>query len=242
MIDVLIVEDDAPGAEALAGYIERVPGFSLAGHARSGGDALRRMAAGQVDLVLLDIYLPDITGLEVLRRLRGSGNTVDVMAVTRARDLAVVHAAVSYGVAQYLVKPFTFQGVRTRLERYATYRAKTGQGLLLAQSDIDRLMGGLRAADAGGGLPKQISRESLEAVVAALHAPDESRGVSAIELAQALGTSRVTARRYLEYLFEAGLVAREPRYVEAAGRPELEYTWLTDRHSPADPHARTELR
>jgi response regulator of citrate/malate metabolism len=228
VIAVLIVEDDLPSAEALTEYIGRLPGFTLAGHARNGVDGLRRVAAGHVDLVLLDIYLPDITGLEVLRRLRGAGDTVDVVAVTRARDLAVIQAAVSYGVAHYLVKPFTFNSVRQRLERYEAYRAKkTDQAFLLAQADIDELLGGLRAADAGGGLPKLISRDSLRAVVARLNAQGENRGTSASELAGVLGTSRVTARRYLEYLVNAGLVRRGARYREA-GRPQVEYTWLQD--------------
>jgi response regulator of citrate/malate metabolism len=234
VIDVLIVEDDPPGAEALAEYIERLPNFAFAGHARTGADGLHRVAMGHVDLVLLDIYLPDMTGLEVLRRLRGGGNTVDVIAVTRARDLAVVQAAVSYGVAQYLVKPFTFQGVRRRLERYEAYRAKRmAPELLLAQADIDTLVGGLRAADASGGLPKRISRESLQAVVTTLNVQGGAHGVSAAELAHVLGTSRVTARRYLEYLLEAGLVGREARYGET-GRPELEYTWLLHRDAASE--------
>ena len=103
MIGVLIVEDDLPAAEALAEYIDRLSSFTVAGHARTGVEALRRAAADHVHLVLLDIYLPDISGLEVLRRLRGSGNTVDVVVVTRARDLSVIEAAVSYGVGLYLV-------------------------------------------------------------------------------------------------------------------------------------------
>jgi response regulator of citrate/malate metabolism len=242
VIDVLIVEDDLPSAEALAEYIDRLPGFALAGHARNGVDGLRRLAAGHVDLVLLDIYLPDITGLQVLRRLRGAGNTVDVVAVTRARDLAVVQAAVSYGVAQYLVKPFTFNSVRQRLERYEAFRAKkTEQAFLLAQTDIDTLLGRLRDAGDAGGLPKRISRESLHAVVATLNVPGEARGTSASELAGVLGTSRVTARRYLEYLVDAGLVRRRARYREA-GRPELEYTWLQDHDAASEPTTRPELR
>jgi response regulator of citrate/malate metabolism len=241
VIDVLIVEDDPPAAEALAQYIDRLPGFTFAGQARTGADGLRRVATGHIDLVLLDIYLPDMTGLEVLRRLRGGGNTIDVMAVTHVRDLAVVQAAVSYGVAQYLVKPFTFQGVRRRLERYEAYRAKrTHQAFPLAQADIDKLLGGLRDAADTGGLPKQISRESLHAVVATLNAQGEARGVSATELAHVLGASRVTARRYLEYLVDAGLVVREARYGET-GRPELQYMWQPDRARDLDPRGGSEL-
>ena len=122
-IRVLIVEDEPAAAEALVLHVGRVPGFGVAGHVSTGADALRRVVAGGVDLVLLDIYLPDMSGLEVLRRLRAAGLTVDVVATTRARDLSVVQAAVSFGVTQYLVKPFTSAAVRQKLDRYAAYRA-----------------------------------------------------------------------------------------------------------------------
>lgn len=227
MIDVLIVEDDRFSAEALAEYIGRLAGFTVVGHARTGVAGLQRLAVEHVDLVMLDIYLPDMSGLDVLRRLRGGGNTVDVVAVTRARDLAVVQAAVAFGVAHYLVKPFTFANVRARLERYQAYRTqRTSQGLLLAQRDVDELLGRLRETGESV-LPKGISRESLHAVVAAVKSRAALGGVSAAELAHILGVSRVTARRYLEYLVETGLAHRRARY-HGTGRPEFEYTWPLD--------------
>ncbi len=248
-IRVLIVEDEPTAAEALALHVGRVPGFGVVGHVRTGGDALRRTAAGGVDLVLLDIYLPDMSGLEVLRRLRAAGHTVDVIATTRARDLSVVQAAVSFGVTQYLVKPFTSVAVRQKLDRYSAYRASlAGTGLPVAQEEIDSLFGALRETAEATGLPKGISHASLQTVVAALRtalerdatgahpAVDEAVGArSAAELAGALGMSRVTTRRYLEYLVDAGLAGRQARY-GGAGRPEFEYRWLPDphRHRPPD--------
>ena len=251
-IRVLIVEDDPTAAEALALHVGRVPGFGVVGHVRTGGEALRRAAAGGLDLVLLDIYLPDMSGLEVLRRLRAAGHTVDVVATTRARDLSVVQAAVSFGVTQYLVKPFTSAAVRQKLQRYAAYRASlAGSGLPVAQGEIDNLFGALRETAEPAGLPKGISPESLQAVVAALrtalehdavgaHPPVDDEGVgarSAAELAGALGMSRVTTRRYLEYLVDAGLARRQARY-GGAGRPELEYRWLPDPHHNRPPDLR----
>src|SRR5689334_21316568 len=103
MIRSLVVEDEVVAAEALVQYIERLPGFEVAGQVSTGGEALQRLATEAIDLVLLDIYLPDISGLELLRRVRGAGNTVDIIAITRSRDLAVMQAAVSFGVVQYLV-------------------------------------------------------------------------------------------------------------------------------------------
>jgi response regulator of citrate/malate metabolism len=250
VIRVLIVEDEPTAAGALALHVGRVPGFGVVGHVRTGADALRRVAAGGVELVLLDIYLPDMSGLEVLRRLRAAGHTVDVIATTRARDLSVVQAAVSFGVTQYLVKPFTSAAVRQKLERYAAYRASLGAGAPVAQGEIDNLFGALRQTAEATGLPKCISQESLQTVVAALrtaleqdargaHPPvDEGVGArSAAELAVALGMSRVTIRRYLEYLVDAGLARRQARY-GGAGRPEFEYVWLPDPHRNRPPDLR----
>ena len=246
VIAVLIVEDEPTAAEALALHVGRVPGFAVVGHVRTGGDALRRVAAGsgddRVDLVLLDIHLPDMSGLEVLRRLRAAGHTVDVVATTRARDLSVVQAAVSFGVTQYLLKPFTAAAVRRKLERHSAYRASLlGAGLPVAQDEIDDLFGALRETTETTGLPKGISPESLQTVVAALrtalehdatgaHPVDGAGGDgvgarSAAELAGVLGMSRVTTRRYLEYLVDAGLARRQARY-GGTGRPELEYRWV----------------
>ena len=217
----------------------------------TGAEALRRAVTGGVDLVLLDIYLPDMSGLEVLRRLRAAGRTVDVIATTRARDLSVVQAAVSFGVTQYLVKPFTFGAVRQKLERHAAYRTSlSGAPVLVAQGEIDNLFGALRDRVEASGLPKGVGRESLQAVVAALrtaleqdatgnHPVDDEAvgGRSAAEIARQLGMSRVTTRRYLEYLVDAGLAQRQARY-GGAGRPELEYRWLPDPHHNRPPDLR----
>ena len=252
MINVLILEDEPTAAQALALYVKRVPGFAVASHVRTGADALRRAATGGIDLVLLDIYLPDMSGLEVLRRLRAAGRTVDVIATTRARDLSVVQAAVSFGVTQYLVKPFTSGAVRQKLDRYSAYRATvTGAELPVAQDEIDSLFGALRESVETSGLPKGVTRESLQAVIATLrraleedatgpHPADDEAigGRSAIEVARILGMSRVTTRRYLEYLVDAGLAQRQARYGGGAGRPELEYRWLPDPHHHRPPDLR----
>jgi response regulator of citrate/malate metabolism len=252
-IRVLIVEDEPTAAEALALHVGRVPGFGVAGHVRTGIDALRRAAKGGVDLLLLDIYLPDMSGLEVLRRLRSAGHTVDVIATTRARDLSVVQAAVSLGVTQYLVKPFTSAAVRQKLERHSAYRTSlAASGLPVAQDEIDSLLGVLRQGTEATGLPKGISPESLQTVVAALRTAleddatgphpagdlDDAVGArSAAELAGTLGMSRVTTRRYLEYLVDAGLARRQARY-GGTGRPEFEYAWLPDPHHHRPPDLR----
>jgi response regulator of citrate/malate metabolism len=163
-----------------------------------------------------------------------------------------VQAAVSFGVTQYLVKPFTSAAVRQKLERHAAYRASLAeQDLPVAQGEIDNLFGALREAAESAGLPKGISRESLQTVVASLrtalerdargtHPEDEDEvgARSAAEVARELGMSRVTTRRYLEYLVDAGLARRQARYGGGTGRPELEYRYLPDPHHNRPPDLR----
>ncbi len=222
---MLVVEDDPVAAQAHRAYVERVPGFVVRAVAGDGASALRALTAqgadGPVDLVLLDMHLPDLHGLEVVRAMRAAGHRADVIAVTSARDLEVVRAAVSLGVVQYLLKPFAFAALRDKLERYADYRSRLRGALASGQHEVDGVLASLRGQDATS-LPKGMSRQSLDAVVAVLRAGD--RALSSAEVAAAVGASRVTARRYLEHLADVDLVGRRSRY-GAAGRPEVEYRW-----------------
>ncbi|GAB3841538.1 response regulator [Dactylosporangium cerinum] len=222
MIQVLVVEDEPIAADAHVVYVGRVPGFAVAGRAGTGADALRLLSRVPVDLVLLDMHLPDLHGLEVVRAMRAAGHRADVIAVTSARDLAVVRAAVSQGIVQYLLKPFVFATLRDKLERYHDYRRQVlDAGSVSDQHEVDRLLATLRSPDPVN-LPKGMSQESLDAVSASLRGA--AAGRSAAEVAAVLGASRVTARRYLEHLAEVGLASRHARYGNA-GRPEVEYRW-----------------
>ncbi|WP_157245273.1 response regulator [Nonomuraea typhae] len=215
MISVLVVEDEEITAEANRIYVERVPGFTVAGVVRSGGEALRFLRGTPVDLILLDLYLPDMHGLEVCRAVRAGGLMCDVIAVTSARDLAMVRSAVSLGISQYLLKPFTFSALQEKLKRYARFREDAGQ--IIGQGDVDRVLGTLRGSSS---LPKGMQQDTLDAIAAKLRSAEA--GMSAQAVGSATGMSRVTARRYLEYLVEIGSAVRLPQY-GAVGRPELLY-------------------
>lgn len=223
-IGVLVVEDEPVAADAHVAYVERVRGFAVRGKAPDGAAAIRLLGdpSSRIDLVLLDMYLPDMHGLEVVRAMRTAGHRADVIAVTSARDLEVVRAAVSQGIVHYLLKPFTFAALRDKLERYAAYRLQIAGDVAISQHEVDRVLATLRGSDSGS-LPKGLSPESLDAVVLILRPSSES--LSATEVAEAVGTSRVTARRYLEYLANSALVVRRSRY-GSAGRPEVEYHWV----------------
>ncbi|WP_067797214.1 response regulator [Actinomadura formosensis] len=220
MIRVLVVEDDPVAAEAHRVYVERVAGFTVAGVVHSGADALRFCERTLVDVVLLDFYLPDTHGLTVCRALRAGGRDVDVIAVTSARDLAVIRSAVSVGVVQYLLKPFTFASLRDKLVSYARFREQTvGTGEVSGQADVDGMLATLRTPDRRV-LPKGMSEETLQAVTDVL--ARASDGLSAAAAADLTGVSRVTARRYLEYLAKSGLARRKPHYGQV-GRPEVRF-------------------
>ena len=222
-IGVLIVEDEPIAANAHRTYLERVPGFVVRGVAHDGAGAIRQLGdpSSGIDLVLLDMHLPDMHGLDVVRAMRTAGHRADVIAVTSARDLEVVRAAVSQGVVQYLLKPFTFAAIRDKLERYSAYKHHAGD-FASGQHEVDRVLAALRG-NQSSSLPKGMSPQSLDAVVAVMRPSDD--GLSAGEVAETVGASRVTARRYLEHLAESGLVIRRSRYGRA-GRPEVEYRWV----------------
>jgi response regulator of citrate/malate metabolism len=217
----LVVEDDPVLAEAHASYVERVPGFMVAGIAHHGAQAVDAVCRGGIDLVLLDFFLPDIGGLSVCRALRARSQTVDIIAVTSERTLAAVQAAIALGVVQYVLKPFTFATFADRLGRYAEYRRITGIGGTAAQHDVDRAYATLRTP-IRPQLPKGLSTDTLSTLIDALQACDGP--LTATEISSATGTSRVTARRYLEYLTTQRMVLRTLRY-GAKGRPEQEYQW-----------------
>jgi response regulator of citrate/malate metabolism len=220
VIRTLIVDDDVRVADIHCGYVAKVHGFEVVGVAHRGTEALRRVLDDEPDLILLDIYLPDLGGLEVCRRLRAAGNLTDIIAVTAARDVDTVRNAVGLGVAQYLVKPFPFATFREKLERYKAFRAKVQRQGEAEQDEIDAMLGELRSSHALP-LPKGLSRETLELVKRTLQSGESALG--AAEVADAAGLSRVTARRYLEHLVEAKTVELELRY--GGGRPEHRYRW-----------------
>jgi response regulator of citrate/malate metabolism len=225
-IRVLVVEDDPITAEAHAAYVARVEGFAAAGIAHTGHEAFRMLRDARegrvapIDLILLDVNLPDTTGIELCRSLRASGIEIDVIAVTAVRDAAVVRSAVSLGIVQYLIKPFGFAAFAEKLAAYRDYHARVGSAVVTDQQEVDASFAALRTSS-GAVLPKGLTRETLDRVRTAVRdAP--AGGVSAAELAAALDLSRVTARRYLEHLADTGVVERSARY-GTPGRPEVEY-------------------
>ena len=172
LLHVLVVEDEPIAAEAHTAYVERVPGFTVAATVGTSQAAMMALQERQVDVVLLDMNLPDRHGLEVIRAMRAGGHQADVIALTSARDLEVVRAAVSLGVVQYVLKPFVFATLRERLLAYRAYREQVqGAEQVGTQAEVDEVIGGLRSA-AEARLPKGMGEELLARVSRALREAD----------------------------------------------------------------------
>lgn len=217
MINVLVVEDNQVAAEAHRLYVQRLAGFQVAGVVHSGTDALRFCQREAVDIILLNFYLPDMHGLDVCLRLRAAGNTVYIIAVTAERGLAAVHAALSLGIQQYLLKPFKFASLRDKLEDFVKFQQRVPRsGEVLSQAELDDLLGNHLV------LPSGITLEMLREITKVL--AGASHGLSAAAVAGLIGVSRVTAGRYLKYLADTGLAQRRPHYGQV-GRPEVRFIW-----------------
>ncbi|WP_336715794.1 response regulator [Arthrobacter sp. USHLN218] len=218
MIKVLIVDDDFMVAKVHAGFVKQAAGFSVAGVAHTGAQALEAVRTLRPDLVLLDIHLPDINGLDLLQQLRRLDPELDVLVISAAREMDTVRRALRGGIVHYLMKPFSSQDLRERLEHYRQAYQPLSSAGTAEQEDVNRVFG------VGHGerpLPKGFSAETLSLVQQRLQEADTA--LSATEAAARAGISRVSARRYLEYLCEEGRAEVQLRYGEV-GRPERRYS------------------
>ena len=222
MIRVVVVDDDFRIAGIHAAYVDKVDGFQAIAQAHTAAEAAAAVDRLRPDLLLLDLYLPDEHGLELVARLRRDGHPpADVIVITAAKDADSVRAAMQGGALHYLLKPFGFPALRDKLLSYAQMRSRLSALHEPDQRSVDRIFGALRAPDQLAGA-KGRSPHTLEAVERLLVSSGQE--VSAAEVAEVTGMSRATAQRYLSHLHEMGRVEIRLRY-GSGGRPEHRYRW-----------------
>ncbi|WP_313450576.1 response regulator [Stutzerimonas kunmingensis] len=224
---VLIVEDDPMVMRLNVDYLARLEGVELVGQCESVPAALELLEREAVDLLLLDVYLRNRSGLEVLRHLRVQDRNTDAVLITAASEIETVRAAQRLGARDYLVKPFSFERFRDAVE--ACRRARDALSRLpdqLGQGDIDRLFSQAPATDLRrpGDLPKGLTPASLAQVAQAILALDED-GFTSETLLSATGMSRVSVRKYLKHLSDAQLLEESFHYGQI-GRPSFRYRCL----------------
>lgn len=216
-----MVDDDFMVAKLHSRYVSTVDGFSVVGVAHSGAEALRLADRLRPDLVLLDIFLPDMDGISVLRELRGTGLAVDALFITAARDAGMIRSALRAGALHYLIKPFNQAALQEQLRHVASLRTRLDTLDEARQEDVDQIFG--TRPPGSRELPKGLAAPTAELVDGILRAHPE--GLSATECAEAGSLSRVSARRYLEYFAETGRAEITLRY-GGTGRPERRYRRL----------------
>lgn len=211
-IGVLIVDDDFRVADIHQGFVHETEGFSVVGSAQTASMAMELCQELKPDLVLLDIYLPDKPGTELLANLRAD-SSVDCFVLTAARDVSTVKRCLDLGALHYLIKPFRRDELTARLNDYRRWRLSWTADEL-DQHDVDRIFHGMgRPVD---DLPKGLSDETMGLVIGVLASADEP--LTADDVAQVTGISRVSVRRYLRYLTDEGRAVLSHDY-GTPGRP-----------------------
>lgn len=230
-IKTLIVEDDPMVSEVNRRFVESVSGFTVVGVASTGGEALKTIADLRPHLSLLDIYLPDIDGVTVLREVRRSMLPTDVILITAAQDVPTIQDVIRHGAIDYIIKPFKLQRLKTALESYAAMfeRINSHRGPL-DQETIDRFTHGhMPEEESEANIPKGLHELTLKQVY--LYMLRHPGSLSADQVAAGVGLARVTARRYLEYLERVGKVSLELQY-GSVGRPVNRYRMAANQTIP----------
>ncbi|UUZ80970.1 response regulator [Paenibacillus sp. P26] len=227
IIKVLLVEDDPMVQEVNRLFVERVEGFRIVGVAASGEEGLAMARELRPDLLILDVFMPLMDGLETLAAIRAEQLPVDVIVISAANDMQTIQRMLQNGAVDYIMKPFKFERVQQALEHYRTMKETMAGEKNVSQQVLDRLIYG-RHPDAepapapetaGLNLPKGLQALTLKQIVQFLSGYQTP--LSAEEVAEGVGIARVTARRYLDYLEKNGLVRLDLQY--GVGRPVNRY-------------------
>lgn len=221
-IRILIAEDDRRIAEIQRRFVEKLEDVELCGIAHSLADARDLIDVMAPDLILLDIYFPDGSGLELLRELRAQDSGSDVILITAAKEVDSLRSALRGGVFDYILKPLVFERLAEAVSRYRDHLRHLSALVQIAQKEVDVLLprgGEFTPTKRPERLPKGIDSITLDKIRAVVFPGGQW---SAEEVGNAMGASRTTARRYLEFLVGMGELTAEVTY-GSVGRPERRY-------------------
>ena len=218
MYRTVIVEDEPMIAAINQTFLSRDPRFHLSAVFHSGKDALAWLRLHPAELLVLDVYMPRMSGMELLRELRSEETTIDVIMVTAANDSKTVDALLKLGVVDYLVKPFTAQRFQQALDTFCRQREAISAHSSVNQEELDTMLASGRGSIP---IPKGLQVGTLNRIRECLtHAPQE--GCTCERLSEQVGLSSVTVRRYLTYLVGRGEATSRINY-DTGGRPSLLY-------------------
>lgn len=216
---VLIVDDDPMVADINRHYVEKNALFTVKGFARNGEEALEFLKKEPVDLVVLDVFMPVMDGIETLKNIRNRKDTVEVIMVTAANDTATLDQTMHLGVLDYLVKPFSLERLLVSLEKFVTKYNLINQNTVLDQSKIDSLITNPPVLK-NQELPKGIQKKTLDKILEYFDTATFWQSVDIIS--KKLGISIVTIRHYLNYLVQKKVLEETINY-ETGGHPSVLY-------------------
>ncbi|MET4562002.1 two-component system response regulator DctR [Lysinibacillus parviboronicapiens] len=217
-LSVFIVEDDPMVLEVNKGFLNKINGFQLVGESVNGRDAYEKIISKKPNLILLDMFLPDMTGMELFLKLRAERIPSDIIMITAARDSPTVQESLRLGAIDYLIKPFRFERFEKALQQYKNSTKKLLNTNAVNQEDIDKLLG---IQQESFELPKGLNNITMQQILDSLMAHRAS--ITSEQLAQNVGMARVTVRKYLDFLATKGTVNIELKY-GSVGRPTKYYS------------------
>lgn len=229
MIETAIAEDDFRIASIHKELVNRVKGFHCEHKALNAKETLKMLQDFSIDLLLLDIYMPDELGTDLLKTIRDQHPNVDILIISASTNADHVQQSLRYGVFDYIIKPVALERLEKTLNDYLLFRQRLSETTEITQENIDLLTSIRRHQNTPEPsktlenveeLPKGIDPFTLQTVSKELEKAEE--GITAEEMGQYLGASRTTARRYLEYMISTGQADARPIY-GIVGRPERRY-------------------
>lgn len=222
-ICVLLIEDDPMVQEVNKQFIERVPAFTVVDTAHNGLEGLEKIRKLKPDLVILDIFMPNLNGLDTLYQIRKEQLDVDVIIISAANDQKTIRKMIQNGAFDYLIKPFKYERLKHTLEQYYAFRMEVEPEHSISQIQLDRILFQNQSSSKQvlkDDVPKGLNKSTLEQVTKFVKT--QPGALSAEDVADGIGIARVTARRYLEYLHDEEILQLDVQYGNV-GRPVNRY-------------------
>ncbi len=199
MIKVLIVEDDPMVSEINKSYLSQIQGYELVGIASTVKEAVSFLELKKVDLILLDIYMPEQDGLTLLTHIRTLQKDIDVILITAASDKKSIHRAIQNGAVDYIIKPFRFERLKQALVKYREHHRIMKDNTKINQEELDRLLIDKSEEQSLATVPKGLTKHTLREIWSYIESK-EGEEFSTEELVDVIGISRISIRKYLSFL------------------------------------------